>query len=272
MQAKLQSLFVKVGLGFLFISSEIHASPPQINVTAPVQQKRIVNVFGNQLVLKINNDAASTINANAITVTKKTSCPNLEVNDSDCSNVAPGDSCILQLSSNTPYAPCLITIEGSNTANSLEILIAFSHLGGLVFQENGGRGKVVANVSQQFKSPWTHTNFDIAGTGYEDGSINTGLITMNPACIGEPTYCAALSCRKIGDEWYLPARNELTTIHSALCSNAKTPCNFGDFLSAFYWSSSQYDEYYAWFIDFPSGINFQSNKLFGQLVRCVRVF
>ncbi|HAT1767582.1 TPA: DUF1566 domain-containing protein, partial [Legionella pneumophila] len=212
--------------------------------------------------------------ANAITVSNKAACPNLSVVDSNCASVAPGASCTLELTSNSPYAPCTITVSGSNTANSPTTLIAFSHLGGLVFQESGGSGKVVIDVAQGFNSKWTNTSSNIAGaTSLDDGVDNTNAIVLNVACTNSPDNCAAQLCRDISSDWYLPAQNELSAVHGALCSNLAIPCNFGGFSSAFYWSSSRDGNFVAWDVDFPSGNGIDDDDKFnGQPVRCVRAF
>ena len=248
-------------------------SQPQISITNPIQQSRVVAVSGTALSLEVTNDAGSAVNANAITVSNKAACPNLSVDDSNCTSVTPGASCTLELTSNSPYAPCTITVSGSNTANSPTTLIAFSHLGGLVFQESAGSGKVVIDVAQGFNSQWTGTYSDIAGaTSLDDGVGNTNAIVADTACLNDTNNCAAQRCRNLSVDWYLPARNELSAVHGALCSNLAIPCNFGGFSSAFYWSSSQDGSYDAWFVNFPSGNDNFFNKNFGRPVRCVRAF
>ncbi|KTD25333.1 DUF1566 domain-containing protein [Legionella maceachernii] len=248
-------------------------SQPQISITNPVQQSRVVAVSGTALSLEVTNDAGSAVNANAITVSNKAACPNLSVDDSNCTSVAPGASCTLELTSNSPYAPCTITVSGSNTANSPTTLIAFSYLEGLVFQESAGSGKVVIDVAQGFNSQWTGAFSNIAGaTSLDDGVGNTNAIVADTACSSDPNNCAAQRCRNLSVDWYLPARNELSAVHGALCSNLAIPCNFGGFSSAFYWSSSQVDLVNAWFVVFPSGIVNVDDKLSGLPVRCVRAF
>ncbi len=250
-------------------------SLPQINITNPVQQDRVITVAGmTPLSLEVTNDAGSVVNANAITVSDKTGCTNLSVDDSNCASVAPGASCTLELTSNTPYVPCTITVSGSNTANSPQALIAFSHLGGLVFAESGGSGKVVIDAAQGFNSLWTNTFSDISGaTSLDDGVANTNAIILDGACTGSLANCAAQRCRDISADWYLPAQNELSAVHDALCSNRVTPCNFGGFPSAFYWSSSQYLTNFARVVTFPLGSDdiavFKNNE---RPVRCVRAF
>lgn len=250
-------------------------SQPQISITSPVQQSRVVAVSGAALSLEITNAVGSVVNANAITVSDKAACPNLSVDDSNCASVAPDDSCMLELSSSTPYAPCTITISGSNTANSPTTLIAFYHLGGLVFQESGGSGKVVTEPldnPNELSSLWSSQNNNIP-TDLDNGDQNTTIIISNDPGCTTVNNCAALRCRDISADWYLPARNELSAVHSALCSNNAIPCNFGEFSSTFYRSSSQQISFNSWLVEFPSGSFFLGGKNFDLLpVRCVLAF
>ncbi|MCC5793011.1 MAG: DUF1566 domain-containing protein [Legionellaceae bacterium] len=255
---------------------------PQISISNPVQQDRVVTVspMPLSLFLEITHDVGSVEYANAITVSNKTACPNLAVNDSDCDSVAPGATCTLELTSDTPYAPCMITVSGSNTANEPETLIAFSHLGGLVFEEDGGHGKVVIDQSDEFQRLWTGNDSDIVGADdLSDGFANTNTIVAAGACTGSVDNCAAQGCRNIGTDWYLPARNELLAVHGALCSNLDIPCNFGSFAFSNYWTSSQWDENLelVWTVPFPvvpdpgdGGVTFKN--LQQRPVRCVRSF
>ncbi|HAT1816608.1 TPA: DUF1566 domain-containing protein [Legionella pneumophila] len=250
-------------------------SQPQIRITNPIQQSRVVAVSGTALSLEVTNDAGSAVSANAITVSNMAACPNLSVDDSNCTSVAPGASCTLELTSSSPYAPCTITVSGSNTANSPTTLIAFSYLGGLVFQESAGSGKVVIDVAQGFDSQWTSAFSNIAdATSPDDGVGNTNAIVDDTACSYDTNNCAAQRCRNLGVDWYLPARNELSAVHGALCSNLAIPCNFGGFSSAFYWSSSQDDfvNVSAWIVFFPSGNVGGDSKNDAHPVRCVRAF
>ncbi|HHS8259023.1 TPA: DUF1566 domain-containing protein, partial [Legionella anisa] len=224
----------------------------------------------------ITNDAGSAVNANAITVSNMAACPNLSVDDSNCASVAPGATCTLELTSNTPYAPCTITVSGSNTANSPQTLIAFSHLGGLVFEESGGSGKVVIDVAQGFSSQWTIMPSNTGATSLDDGVANTNAIVASGACNASPSDCAAQRCRNISSDWYLPAINELSAVHSALCSNLATPCNFGGFSPTLHWSSTESTldpDSEAQLVNFPTGIIFSSlSKGASFPVRCTLTF
>lgn len=249
---------------------------PLISITAPIQQSRVVSTDGSTVLnLEVTNDADSIFNADNITVTDKTSCPNLSVNDSNCTSVAPGTSCQLGLTTTTPYAPCIISISGSNTGNKTTTLIAFSHLGGLVFQKSGPNGKVVIDSGAEFISEWTFPNkaYIPGAMSDDDGVSNTNAITADLACTNQTGSCAAYRCRSISTDWYLPAKNELQSIIFALCPGSSYPCAFGAFSPTFYWSSTQwFAPSNAYSIDVPDGNFGPTNKSDSRPVRCIRNF
>lgn len=249
---------------------------PLISITAPLQQSRVVSSDGSTVLnLEVTNDADSIFNANSITVSDKTSCPNLSVDASNCTSVAPGASCQLGLTTTMPYAPCTITISGNNTGNSPTTLIAFSHLGGLVFQKSGANGKVVIDAGSEFTSEWTFpSKIDIpAAMSDDDGLSNTNAIVANSACTNQTGNCAAYRCRAISTDWYLPAKNELQSVIFALCPGSSYPCAFGAFSSTFYWSSTQwFAPTNAYTVDVPDGNFGPTDKWNSRPVRCIRDF
>lgn len=243
-----------------------------ISLSGPAPALRVVPVSGASLSLAVTNDAGSTINASSITVSDKTACPGITVDDSDCASVAPGSSCGLLINSNTPYAPCTITLDGANTDNSVSTLIAFSYLGGLVFEESGGSGKVIADAAAQFSSPWTSSNSDISGAlSWSDGVANTNAIVVDAACSGDPANCAAQRCRNISADWYLPARNELMSAAGSLCPGG-AGCTFGGFGIAFFKSSSQFGETNVISVRLSDSIVGIGLKVNSSAARCARNF
>lgn len=246
---------------------------PSISITSPVQQSRIIPVSGSALSLQITNDVSSVVNADTITVSDKTGCLDLSVDDSNCLSVAPGASCQLELTSPTPYAPCTITVSGSNTANSPTTLIAYSYINNLVFEASAGNGKVVIDAAQEFQSRWTNTGGNVGlATSTTDGVGNTDIIVGSSFCTSSPGNCAAQLCRNIGATWYLPASGELSTINSTLCSNQTSPCNFGTFSQPSYWSSTQVTNISARVVAFPLGTLSSVLKTTTVAVRCTQKF
>ncbi|WP_298622727.1 hypothetical protein [uncultured Legionella sp.] len=240
------------------VTNQAHAS-----ITSPEPQDRVVPVSGASLSLNLSYDTIGGP-VTSFTVIDNPACPNLIVNDAGCVNLAPGSSCILELSSNTPYIPCTIAITGNNQA-----LIAFSYLNGLVFESNGVNGKIVADSSLGFKSYWLHSAVNVNGTGF-DGKINTDLIVNSPTCMQYPQYCAAQRCRDIGPEWYLPVIEEVITFYRILCP--KTSCKFGGITNGLtYWSSSPTGQYYTIFT-LSSGQVFFDFQAQSYDTRCIQQF
>lgn len=249
---------------------------PLISITGPIQQSRIVSTDGfTTLDLEITNDLNSIFNATNVTVSDKTACPNLSVDASNCISVAPNTSCHLALTTTTPYAPCTITVSGTNTGNSPTTLIAFSHLGGLVFQKTGANGKVVIDAGLEFTSEWTFpSKTDVPGAMSDnDGVGNTDAIVVNSSCTNQTSNCAAYRCRAISADWYLPAKNELQSVIFTLCPGSSFPCAFGSLSSTTYWSSTQwFATTNAYSVDVPDGNFGPSDKYGSKPVRCIRDF
>jgi hypothetical protein len=183
------------------------------------------------------------------------------------------------------FQPCTLTISGSNTANSPTTLIAFSYLGGLVYQSDGtGTTGFVVSDAPAFGVNWTFTDTTFIGaTSPTDGSDspitqgNTYKITQDPTCTGSlplAQNCAAARCLMVSTSLYLPAINELSNIYSALCSNGQVPCNFGGFLAQNYWSSTELSSSQADGVDFSiaGGPTTPLFKNATAQLRCVRAF
>lgn len=244
---------------------------PTISITAPVQPNRVIAVgSATQLALVVTTDPASSTSAVGITVVDKTAAPNLVVDDSNCATVAPGASCTLLLTSNTPYAPATLVVGGANTANSPTALVAFSYLGGLVFQESGGAGKILIDVAQQFASQWTGTGASTGATSATDGNANTNAIVASASCGNAPASCAAQRCRNIGADWYMPALNEVSAVQAAFCPSG-AGCNFGSISGALS-TSLETSSIGHRLVLMPSGAVAVTGKGNTSTTRCVRAF
>ena len=80
---------------------------------------------------------------------------------------------------------------------------------------------------------------------------------------------AGAACRALGQDWYLPAKDELATLYANQALGALT----GSFSPARYWSSSQANNVHAWSKDFGTGAEDfpHGGKENAFLVRCVRM-
>ncbi|MFM8441998.1 MAG: hypothetical protein ACKN9W_01495 [Methylococcus sp.] len=98
------------------------------------------------------------------------------------------------------------------------------------------------------------------------GPANTDA--MLAVCASGAANAAAVYVSPTGtDDWFLPSLGELMLMYTNL-----RPAGVGGFSSDFYWSSSEYDHYYAWFQYFGDGIQYKNLKASGKSVRAVRAF
>lgn len=160
--------------------------------------------------------------------------------------------------------------------------------GGIVFwvDETGQHGLVAAKVDQSTGVRWyagTFGSTQAKGDGPFSGEANTSIIIAAQVAIGDDgsTYAARI-CNELqvteggktyGD-WYLPSKDELNLMYQNKATiDATAGANGGsDFALAYYWSSTEYNNNYAWDQYFANG--YQGNYLKnGPLrVRAVRAF
>lgn len=93
------------------------------------------------------------------------------------------------------------------------------------------------------------------------------------ADLGKHNWAAAITaCEELEmngfDDWRLPTKEELDTLYTTLKLQGK-----GGFEEGSYWSSSEYNSYYAWRKNFATGkVDRRGNKTKEQGVRAVRNF
>lgn len=147
------------------------------------------------------------------------------VNDSrlminnDCQSLMAGRSCIIKVNSSDASAvhlPAMMTIEGKDTGEKLQIKLAMVKGGGLVFANQDGTVKVayLTDIKPSERFPWK-LDYDSAidASSVDNGVANTSSI-FNKLGVGD--YAAGL-CSSLntsppeeGDSgWYLPAICEL---------------------------------------------------------------
>jgi len=142
--------------------------------------------------------------------------------------------------------------------------------GGTVFYlDSSGQHGLVCAPSDQGIFEWGCFGTDIVGTStaFGTGQANTNLILAG--CSTRPiaaSVCDDLVLNGYSD-WYLPSRDELQLMYSNLRVQG-----IGGFSNTWYWSSSQYDPYHAWSMNFTNGFVYGSNKGNTVQVRAVRAF
>jgi hypothetical protein len=107
-----------------------------------------------------------------------------------------------------------------------------------------------------------------AGPGAEIGDGEDNTIGILAGCSSAP---AALAARSYGPEWFLPSILELNQMYLHRAT-LEAVSGFYDF-SGFYWSSTEYDSFFAWEQDLGSGNQYEdSPKQIPIKVRAVRAF
>ncbi len=161
-------------------------------------------------------------------------------------------------------------------------------LGGIVFwvDETGQHGLVCAKEDQNTGVRWyagTTGYTQAKGDGPYAGEANTSIIIAAQVAIGDDgsTYAARI-CNELqiteggktyGD-WYLPSKQELNLMYQnkATIDSTATSNGGSGFASAYYWSSSEYSNYFAWVQYFLHGYQLNTNKYNTLRVRAVRAF
>ena len=193
-----------------------------------------------------------------------------------------------------------VTVTGSGTTASPYVVNATAGSGsttysvgdfaqgGIVFwvDETGQHGLVAAKKDQSTGVSWyagTYGNTQAKGDGPFSGEANTSIIIAAQVAIGDDgsTYAARI-CNELqvteggktyGD-WYLPSKEELNLMYQNKATiDATAGVNGGSgFASAYYWSSTEYLNLYAWGQVFGNGYQDGNGKDYAGRVRAVRAF
>jgi len=168
--------------------------------------------------------------------------------------------------------------------DSIEVSNAY-HIGDLA------EGGIIFYVDETGQHGLVATQEDLEGTyewgcyaEYVDGAdskwIGSGLQnTMditNQGCVTEnggiTAAQAALDAEINGyNDWFLPSKDELMEMYSTI-GQGGTEGNIGGFENVWYWSSSEYNSYYAWYVDFIYGGTGDDDKDYTGWVRIIRAF
>jgi hypothetical protein len=111
------------------------------------------------------------------------------------------------------------------------------------------------------------------GSGLFEGKYNTKMINWEQ---GGSTSAAAICAAYTGgffNDWYLPSIEELNKMYLNIGQgNALGLGNIGGFANYYYWSSTEIDDYSAWYQNFYDGYQSIGSKFIYVNVRAVRAF
>lgn len=156
--------------------------------------------------------------------------------------------------------------------------IGESYGGGIVFYvyDNGQHGLIAATADQSAGIQWYNGTYRYTGTtgdGLGAGAMNTAMIVATQIVDNQAEYFAATVCNDYSvtvdgvtyGDWYLPSKYELNLLYLKKAV-------VGGFANNFYWSSTEFNNVYAWYQSFVSGNQFYFNKYYPTYVRAVRAF
>ena len=154
---------------------------------------------------------------------------------------------------------------------------------GVVFEvaADGKHGKIVSLTESAKRLMWSTSSEwkRVIGANDKHNGANNMSKVQNIAGWREK-YPAFAWCAELGEGWYLPAIEELMkfTLHDAvydavnrtLAAKGKELKNKGEF--EWYWSSTEYDEFYACYVDMHDGGTDFTFKGINRSVRAVSAF
>jgi len=160
-------------------------------------------------------------------------------------------------------------VKTGGTTTDSKIRIGQDYQGGRVFYLNpaDGGGLIAAPADQSTYVQFGCFGEHIEGTSTEKGTGAKNTKILTAAC--NSLYMAAKTCDTLSlngyHDWYVPSRDEL----SLLWEKRDT---IGGFVPEWYWSSSEYNTNYGWFVYFPDGRQMYANRFNFIHLRCIRSF
>jgi len=146
---------------------------------------------------------------------------------------------------------------------------------GVVFEvwDKGRHGKIVSldeTILQWCTEEQDDKEIVLGLTDESDGKANTDNVMQRG---DSDQYPAFVWCRNKGEDWYLPAINELKTISNNKSAINSTLAEYGTGLNDYWhWSSTEYDEFCAWYVGMDSGGTDRDLKYYDYYVRAVSAF
>jgi hypothetical protein len=135
---------------------------------------------------------------------------------------------------------------------------------------------VCALTDQSSGTAWYNVSYidtRAYGSGLFEGKYNTKMINWEQGgSTSASAICAAYTVGSFND-WYLPSIEELNKMYLNIGQgNALGLGNIGGFAGNSCWSSTEFDNYYAWYQNFGNGYQDFNVKDDGRSVRAVRAF
>lgn len=155
----------------------------------------------------------------------------------------------------------------------------YPHVGrvvGVVFEvaPSGTSGKMVS-LDEGHELQWSSSFANHGAISRIDGYANTNIIKVYKQNNPTSTFPAFEWCIAKGARWYLPAQEELLSLYDQKVAVNVALAGIGGAVplsNNIYWSSSEFNDNYAWFVDFPNRNNTAYYKTESYRVRAVSKF
>lgn len=136
---------------------------------------------------------------------------------------------------------------------------------GVAYAGTSGGNRIYTTLSDLGDLKWAQSStVNVPADSMDDGLANTN--TLIGLVNADAPYDAAIACRALGEEWYLPALNELGNIYP----NKDAGALANTFAPNQYWSSTENGTGNARWFSFANGTNSHTSKGLLRKVRCVR--
>ena len=148
--------------------------------------------------------------------------------------------------------------------------------GGIVFyiDETGQHGLVAAMEDLEGNYQWGCYGTSISGAdGLAFGTGYQNTLDIVAGCSETPIAASeALAYESEGySDWFLPSKDELNEMYYMIGQGVPEG-NIGGFSNSYYWSSSEFNNDFAWAVGFSNGYSFNYDKNYTGRVRVIRAF
>ena len=149
---------------------------------------------------------------------------------------------------------------------------------GVVFEvSDGGRHGKIVSLDEAHLQWCNYKQYDkriaLGLTNDSDGKANTDKVMQRG---DKDQYPAFVWCRDKGEDWYLPAKDELWAIFFSKSKINSTLAEYGaQRTNGWYWSSTEYEddpEFCACHVNLTNGYTYDGNKCAYDSVRAVSAF
>lgn len=185
-------------------------------------------------------DCANAVNLGLKRLTAR-GCPSISLRLDGASTDTPDGSCSVYTPNGGGVKACRAeSVAGFCPANLYDLPLG-AECGGLVYIGTFAGHRSYAATTDAGKITWnngTSGAFSTGATSTNDGKANTDTLVSFSG--GQQPYKAAIMCRSLGPEWYLPSVNELKAIVN-LAGLIPTLATGNGTWDKSYWSSTDKD-------------------------------